>query len=142
MRVRAKKCPRPPRGQTITVGREYWVLGIECGHYRIVNDDGDPVLYEPTWFTVIDDAIPASWVQELVGTAEWTAYPADLNERGFFERYHDGKPDAVEQFRQFVQWFEKEHGIQLGWLPPDEVHRRTVARIRAAQQQNGETPNT
>lgn len=141
MRVRAKDLPKPPRGQSVTIGREYIVLGISCGHYRIVDDDGDPVMFEAELFDVVDDTIPVSWIEEAAGTEEWRAYPPELMRPGFFEDYHDRKPEAVEQFHQFVQRLEAEHGVRLGWLPPDEAHRRVAAQIKAERQRDGEGPS-
>jgi hypothetical protein len=47
----------------------------------------------------------------------------------------------VEQFQQFVQRFEAEHGVRLGWLPPDEVHRRVAAQIRAERRSDRARPS-
>jgi hypothetical protein len=69
MRVRAREdCHRElPDGRTnpsITVGREYVVAGYDWSDYRLVNDRGEPVLFEKELFDVVDPHEDPTWVKE------------------------------------------------------------------------------
>ena len=60
---------------------EYRVIGIEADYYRIMNDDGQPYLYPPELFVVVDAEIPADWEtrhgedgeQVLLSERDWRA---------------------------------------------------------------------
>ncbi|WP_444884612.1 hypothetical protein [Microbulbifer sp. PSTR4-B] len=84
----------------MTTGKEYIVLGIECDDYRIINDNNDPCLYEPSSFEVIDPTEPEFWVKEYGEDGERYAYPIEWNEAGFFEDYHDNNNSVVSKFWQ------------------------------------------
>jgi hypothetical protein len=43
---------------SLTPDRVYEVLGIEGDWFRILDDRGDPVLFDPACFDVIDDIEP------------------------------------------------------------------------------------
>jgi hypothetical protein len=92
-----------PDGRTLslTVGREYEVLGIEAGWYRLLDDPGktphgDPVLFEPECFDVTDPTIPSFWDCSIGPDHEQYCYPEEWNGAGFFEDYH-GRIDAVRK---------------------------------------------
>src|SRR5688500_11381372 len=46
---------------SLTAGEEHFVLGVSDEHYRVIVDDGEPVLYEKLLFEVIDASIPPGW---------------------------------------------------------------------------------
>src|SRR6266404_9284768 len=74
---------------SLSVGKEYEVLGIEADWLRLLNDRGEPVLYDPACFQVIDPAEPADWVS-IVQDGVRYAYPPGWGRPGFFEDWHDG----------------------------------------------------
>jgi len=88
---------------SLTPGRVYEVLGIEADDYRIQNDDGEPYLYPPVFFTIVDAHKPEDWVVEVGEDGETYAYPPELNAPGFFEDYFDDDPDATLIFRRYLQ---------------------------------------
>lgn len=98
----------PGHKQFLTPGKEYEVIGIECDDYRIINDRDDkrlgldPVLYSPDLFDVVDATEPPAWVSRIDDGCRY-AYPPELNARGFWERYHDGVPEAIETFRAYLR---------------------------------------
>jgi hypothetical protein len=87
----------------LTNKRIYHVIGIEADDYRIRNDEGQPYLYPHHLFIVIDDEEPEAWEIELGEEGERYAYPAELNEPGFFEDYFEGKVDAIVTFHRYLQ---------------------------------------
>ncbi|MBB1126447.1 hypothetical protein [Thiospirillum jenense] len=83
-------------------GRQYFVLGIEADAYRILNDSGNPYLYEPALFDVIDNREANDWITEFGEEGERYAYPPLLNVSGFFEDYFDRKPEQISIFWSVV----------------------------------------
>ncbi|MES9994471.1 MAG: hypothetical protein ABW098_21175 [Candidatus Thiodiazotropha sp.] len=93
----------------LTRGKEYEVLAIEAGYYRVLTDPesdpygNDPVLYESSCFKVHDYKEPSFWVTEIHdgelyrGPFAWLRY--------FFEDFHDGNQKAREEF----QWQLKKY---------------------------------
>jgi len=87
-----------PRFPDLTPDQPYVVLGIEADDFRILNDRGQPYLYSPEIFTILDAREPTDWVSGLGEDNERYAYPPPLNDRGFFEDYFDGQSEAVATF--------------------------------------------
>ena len=81
----------------------YEVLGIEADDYRIVDDAGDPVLFSPHLFDIVDPSEPLDWVSNIGDEGERYAYPAELNEVGFFERYFDGDVTTVQTLSDYLR---------------------------------------
>lgn len=46
----------------LTIGNVYRVYGDSPNYYRIMDDAGDPVLYEKALFEIVDSTWPADWV--------------------------------------------------------------------------------
>jgi hypothetical protein len=87
----------------LTLGNIYRVIGIEADDYRVINDEGQPYLYPPDLFTIVDPVEPKDWIIEFGEEGERYAYPPELGKVGFFEDYFDGDPKAIIIFRQYVQ---------------------------------------
>src|SRR5258708_94489 len=90
------------RYRDLTLGQPYVVIGIEAGAFRILNDAGRPYLFSPRLFKVLDAREPRDWVEECGDDGERYAYPAPLNQPGFFEDFFDEKPKAVKTFWRVV----------------------------------------
>jgi hypothetical protein len=86
----------------LTPGQHYSVIGIEADYFRILNDRGNPCLYEPGLFEISDPREPSDWISETGEDGERYAYPPSLNHMGFFEDFFDGKKEAVTAFWQAV----------------------------------------
>lgn len=85
----------------LTVGGVYEVIGIEADWYRLLDDFGRPALFAPALFEVVDPARPTGWIVRQEDGAEY-AYAPELAAPGFFEDYHDRKPEAVRAFYQYL----------------------------------------
>jgi hypothetical protein len=99
-----------PKGQWVTVGREYLVLAINMRarvglSFRIVSDDaGTPILASAELFDVVPaQPIPEHWVAEVGVGGELELGPRRWLERGFWERFFDGDADARRVFDEEVQ---------------------------------------
>ena len=84
---------------SLTAGQKYTVLGIEADSYRILNDQSEPCLYDPTVFLVIDSSEPDFWVSNSGDDGERYAYPPEWNHAGYFEDWHDNVPGVRDSFR-------------------------------------------
>ncbi len=100
MKVQLKNAQAPDGVQywSLTLGNVYEVLGIEGDWLRLLDDIGDPVLFDPACFDVIDGEEPGHWQSNFEEERERYAYPPEWNHAGFFEDFHDGVPEAVEVF--------------------------------------------
>ena len=85
----------------LTRGQVYEVIGIEAGDYRILDDSGSPVLFDPGLFRVVDRTRPAHWAMRIEDGDEY-AYAPELGAPGFFESYHEGDPKAVRAFNRYL----------------------------------------
>jgi hypothetical protein len=86
----------------LTPRQPYVVIGIEGDDYRILNDAGRPYLYPRGLFELLDAREPGDWVSEYGRDSERYAYPAPLNDPGFFEDFFDDKSKAVRTFWRVV----------------------------------------
>ena len=91
-----------PDTHGLTPGRDYAVIGIEADDYRILNDLGEPSLFPPEAFTVVDPREPADWISTMGPDGERYAYPDPLNRPGFFEDYFDQDSATIAAFWQRV----------------------------------------
>jgi hypothetical protein len=98
VKVRKKSAKYPE----LASGQLYAVIGIEAGHYRILNDFGRPYLYPPSLFQLVDKREPADWVTETGEDGERYSYPSALNKPGFFEDFFEHKTKAVSTFWRIV----------------------------------------
>ncbi|MCD4727217.1 MAG: hypothetical protein K8R46_06125 [Pirellulales bacterium] len=91
----------PGKKHRLTSGMDYRVIGIECDDYRIINDKNDPVLYPSRLFDITDSTEPSDWISKIEDGCRY-AYPAELNEVGFWEDYHDNVPTVVDVFHKYM----------------------------------------
>ena len=84
---------------SLTVGREYEVIGICADDLQLVDDHGEPILYDACCFEITDAEEPPFWVTEYGDEGERCSFPAEWSAIGFFEDWHDGVPSAVAAFR-------------------------------------------
>lgn len=87
----------------LSPGREYFVVGIDDGYYRLVNNNFEPVLYPKALFEVIESEIPEGWVKEEYADGEFHVGPPDLSRPGFYEDYFDGEPATVKAFKEYCE---------------------------------------
>lgn len=83
---------------SLTQGAEYEVLGIEGDWFRLVNDRGEPVLFDPTGFEITDLTEPEDWIISEEEGLRY-AYPEPWNRAGFFEDWHEGVQEVRDRFR-------------------------------------------
>ena len=82
----------------LSEGYTYFVIGIEADNFRILNDSGNPYLYSPEFFEIVDSRKPGDWITNFGEDGERYSYPAQLNKVGFFEDFFDHKPEQISIF--------------------------------------------
>lgn len=103
MRVRCKTTRHPDgRVASLTVDATYEVIGIEADDLRLINDRGDPVLFDPEMFEIVDPGRPADWVSSRGDEGEEYAGPEAFDARGFWEDFHDHVPAARAAFSRYL----------------------------------------
>jgi hypothetical protein len=91
--------------KALTIGRVYEVLGIEAEWLRLLNDNREPVLYDPGCFSIVESSEPANWVSVMVDAVRY-AYPPAWGRPGYFEDWHDGVASVRATFaKQLQAWF-------------------------------------
>lgn len=95
---------------SLTLGREYEVLGIECDDLRLLTNDGEPVLFDPACFEVTEPSEPDFWIEYFPHVPERYAYPPGWGVPGFFEDWHDGvvavRMQFISQLADLYPWTE------------------------------------
>lgn len=82
--------------------KEYWVVGIDDQHYRVVNDISEPVLYPKSLFIVVDPGYPESWEKQEFEDGEYYIDPPEFSKPGFYEDYFDGVLECKKSFEEFL----------------------------------------
>jgi hypothetical protein len=100
MKVRFKG--NPSRYRDLTPGNLYRVIGIEADHFRLMNDLGQPYLYSPGIFEVVDNRRPRDWRAWQGEQGEQYAYPPALARPGFFEDYFDHDKKAMATLQAYL----------------------------------------
>lgn len=90
---------------SLTPGKEYVVIGLDHDSYRVIDDIEEPILLPKIGFKVVDDTIPENWIWNRFSDDEYYADPPGLHERGFYEAYFDGKPEARKMFSEAMRSF-------------------------------------
>lgn len=96
---------------TLTPGNVYRVIGIGCDSFRVIDDLGEPVLFDPKAFDIVDATEPGDWITTHGDEGERYAYPAEFAEPGFFEDWHDGDRAARSKLTAYMHricWSEAE----------------------------------
>lgn len=83
---------------SLTVGREYEVLGICADHYQLLDDKNEPILYDSCCFEITDSTEPAFWVSKFGDEGERYSHPVEWSAPGYFEKWHDGVLEVLAGF--------------------------------------------
>jgi len=84
----------------ITPNNIYTVIGIEANWYRIIGNEGEPYLYPPQLFEIVEAGFPPNWKKTIGKNKEIYCYPPEIDRIGFFEDYFDKKEEAIAIFNE------------------------------------------
>jgi hypothetical protein len=83
--------------QGITAGEDYFVIGLNNVELRVVDDNGEPVLYPKDLFEVVDPSLPAGWRFREYQDGEYHLDPVVTGSPGFYEDFFGSNGDRVAQ---------------------------------------------
>lgn len=109
------------RDPLLTIGHEHIILGIvfrpapystqvciqtdvDAGDHLdgTPYSDGGPGLFDMAFFDVVDPRIPPGWLMADMGDGYYRLGPSEFD-GDFWDRFHDGDPDAEKLFEQVVE---------------------------------------
>lgn len=77
------------------------------------DSDGTPVLVELHCFDVVDPAIPSDWCFSDFGCGSYSVEPKEFGGE-FWDRFHDGDPQAEKTFERAVEKLKAFHAQNAG----------------------------
>ena len=107
MKVRCDRLPAPSSGISlesspwVRIGADYTVLSILINprgrnQLRILDDSQTMGLFDPEFFSTVDETVPENWVIRIVGDGIFRLAPEAWLADGFWEAYYDGDAHAAE----------------------------------------------
>jgi hypothetical protein len=99
----------PAPSHWLTLHREYLVLAIlalpgRSIKFRVLSDDGrTPILADSSLFAAPAQPLPESWAGTVTQDGVLELGPRPWLETGFWERFFDHEPDAVQGFHREVE---------------------------------------
>ena len=97
------KTPEAGRNHRLTLNRKYPVVGLDDEHFRVINDNHEPILYPREIFEVADPLIPSNWRKNEFEEGAFYIDPPECSEPGFYEDYFDDDPKAIATFNSVFQ---------------------------------------
>jgi hypothetical protein len=82
--------------QGILLSETYFVIKVSDSSYRIVDHNGEPILYPKELFHVVDRHIPQGWQFSEYEDGDYTLEPAVVRP-GFYEDFFNSNGDRVAQ---------------------------------------------
>jgi len=86
----------------LTPKKHYYVFCVECGDFRILNDEDRPFLYPSEIFEIVDSTEPTDWETSYCEGMRYSG-SKELLKPGFIEDYFDGDPGAKKVFEKFMK---------------------------------------
>lgn len=101
--------PKDGTNPRLTKGREYFVVGLDNEHYRIVNDANEPILYPKECFIANEREVPKDWVKRDYPDGEYHIDPPECAYPGFYEEFFDGNNQIRQQFKDVLMRIKTEY---------------------------------
>jgi hypothetical protein len=87
----------------LTPGKTYVVIGLCDSMFRIVNDEGEPILYPRGLFRITDPDIPRDWIRHDEPDGSYYIDPPECSAPGFYERVFDSDLDALAALNEVLE---------------------------------------
>jgi hypothetical protein len=81
----------------LTPNAEYFVLSISNDYLRVIDDDGEPILYPKNIFQVCEDTLPPDWQFDEGVEGDYYLDPKQTAAPGFYENYFGSDGDIEAQ---------------------------------------------
>lgn len=91
---------------TLRRDHTYTVIRLDGECYQIVDDRGEPILFDCHCFEIVDPTEPGFWQVKIDEDGERHAGPPGWDTPGFFEDWHDGNRLIRRLFAaQLAYWY-------------------------------------
>jgi hypothetical protein len=99
MRVRAREqaLRESEKNHRLTARQEYFVIGVYADALRVIDDDGEPIIYPKTLFDVCDTSIPPGWEFYEPEDGDYYLEPMRTAAPGLYEDYFGSDGDRKRQ---------------------------------------------
>lgn len=126
----------------LTELREYFVLGISQVYVRLVDDEGEPILYPKHLFEMLDHSLPPDWRFDEFEEGAYYLDPRGTAGPGFYEGYFSSGSDRVAQVAAHAVVREvleraRGWGIEADRVVLEEELKRLLERQRLAIERPG-----
>jgi hypothetical protein len=115
----------------LTPDQEYLIIGVHVNTLRLINDNGEPILYGKHLFNVTDYKIPPNWQFKEFAEADYYLQPSNVSAPGFYEDYFNSDGDLEAQDHARATLLNTLNEI-LAWSIGDDriVIQRDLARLK------------
>jgi len=87
-------------GHSLTEQREYFVIDIFEDSFRVIDDEGEPIIYPKVLFETCDASLPPNWqFAQKTGDTDYYLGPRSTSTPGFYEDYFCSSGDIAAQSR-------------------------------------------
>lgn len=83
--------------QGVTPLEEYFVVEINQYQLRLINDEGEPILYPKDLFEVLDPTLPSGWQFSEYADGWYNLGPVRTSNAGFYEDLFCSDGDRIAQ---------------------------------------------
>lgn len=116
--------------QGLRDGGEFFVIEIDDMNYRVVDADGEPILYPKELFQVLDTSIPSHWHFREYPDGEYRLSPRCVV-RGFYEAWFNSDGDiAARDSAQRALRDELERAMTCAGPEHTRLIEEALARLR------------
>ena len=111
--------------QGVTPLEEYYVIEVNHVEFRIIDDEGEPILYPKALFEVVDPTLPPGWQFCEYPEGEYYLGPVHTGRAGFYEDFFcsDGDRAAQAETRRVLR-----EALEAAMLVSSEQDRRLIER--------------
>jgi hypothetical protein len=128
--VKSDESPR----YRLTANSEYFVLDFSHDSLRVIDDDGEPIVYPKELFELSDNVIPPDWQIDEGADADYYLRPRRMAAPGFYENYFgsDGDIEAQANAHRVLREVLEET-LKWGQEADRLTIRRDLQRLAARQ---------
>lgn len=123
--------------QGITPSELYYVIGVDEEDYRVIDDQGEPILYPKALFDVLDATLPPGWQFREYADGEYHLEPISTGRSGFYDDFFCSDGDRKAQAEAYrVLRDVLEAAMSTGSERDKQLIQRDLRRLDVARHRN------
>ena len=87
----------------LSINKIYDVISIEYECFRILNDQGEPILYPTNLFEIVDNRVQKDWIVDIEEDGSIEYVGPEIFNNYFFEDYFDGNENIKYKFNNWLK---------------------------------------